>query len=297
MTRKIFHYPIHEVVEYIHWSYFFHSWGMSSLFAPVAGIHQCHACKAAWIASFPEDEREQADVALHLMEEALRMLKDLDEKFCTHAVCRLCKANSDGDDLILDDTRFPLLRQQIVKNEGEPNLCLSDFVRPLSSGIFDCVGIFAATVDEGMEELYANDSFRALLVKTLAERLAEATAERMHEEVRKNFWGYAFDENLTIPELHNEDFQGIRPAVGYPSLPDQSVNFIIDELLNMEEVGIKLTEHGAMRPHASVSGLMIAHPKARYFSVGRISREQLADYARRRGLTMNEMEKFLTLVL
>ena len=115
----------------------------------------------------------------------------------------------------------------------------------------------------------------------------------MHLLVRKELWGYAPNENLSISELHRECFQGIRPAIGYPSLPDQSVNFILDSLLDMGEIGITITEHGAMYPHSSVSGLIIAHPQARYFSVGKITEEQLADYASRRGLPIGEMRKFL----
>ena len=115
----------------------------------------------------------------------------------------------------------------------------------------------------------------------------------MHEEVRKHYWGYAKDEQLTMRELHEERFQGIRPAVGYPSLPDQSINFLIDELLNLSEIDISLSENGAMSPHCSVSGLMFAHPKAHYFSVGHISEEQLLDYARRRGITPDQAKKFL----
>lgn len=293
MVRKNFHYPIHEVAEYIHWSYFFYAWGISPQYASVAVLHQCVTCETEWVASFPVNERKQAEVALSLFKDARDMLKELDCNFRTYALCRLCEANSDGDDLILDGTRLPLLRQQMYKHTGEYNLCLSDFVRSVASGVTDKVGIFASTVDKEMENLYSNDSYRNLMVKTLADRLAEATAERMHEEVRKFFWGYAPDEQLTIPELHAEAYQGIRPAVGYPSLPDQSVNFIIDELLGMREIGITLTEHGAMCPHASVSGLLMAHPKAKYFSVGRISRDQLADYACRRGLGVAEMERYL----
>jgi cobalamin-dependent methionine synthase I len=130
-------------------------------------------------------------------------------------------------------------------------------------------------------------------VQTLADRLAEATAVRLHEQVRKEFWGYAPNEKLSIRQLHNEEFQGIRPAVGYPSLPDQSVNFILDELLDMAQIGINLTENGMMMPHASVSGLMLAHPASRYFSVGKIDEEQLKDYASRRGMPVEEMRRFL----
>jgi cobalamin-dependent methionine synthase I len=146
----------------------------------------------------------------------------------------------------------------------------------------------------GLETDFDYDTYQKMMVQLLADRLAEATAERMHEEVRKNYWGYAPDEQLTMQELHIEKFQGIRPAVGYPSLPDTSLNFVIDELIGMRQIGIRLTESGAMKPHASVSGLMMAHPKARYFAIGKIGNDQLEDYARRRGLPVEVMRKFLS---
>ena len=174
-----------------------------------------------------------------------------------------------------------------------PFLCLSDFVRPLSSGIPDTVGAFATTIDENMEQPFEGDDYKLMLVKTLGERLAEAAAEKVHETIRKSVWGYAKDEHLTMKQLLNEDYQGIRPAVGYPSLPDISVSFLLDELLDMKRIGIKLTENGMMQPHASVCGLMFAHPASRYFSVGKIDEEQLADYAARRGCEVSEIRKYL----
>lgn len=288
----IIHYHIHEVSEYINWIYFFHAWGFQPRYATIAQIHGCDSCRALWLANFPENERSKAAEAMQLFKEANRMLCQLDEKFYTHGLFRLLDANSEGDDLWLEGRRFPLLRQQTAK-EGEPYLCLSDFVRPLSQGIKDRIGLFATTVDATMETLCAHDNYQQLLVQTLADRLAEATAEKMHESIRKEFWGYAPHEQLTMTQLHNEEFQGIRPAVGYPSLPDQSVNFLLDELLDMKQIGIQLTENGMMQPHASVSGLMLAHPKACYFSVGKIDEQQLESYASRRGMTIEEMRKFL----
>lgn len=144
-----------------------------------------------------------------------------------------------------------------------------------------------------MEGVYEKDPYKHILVQTLSDRLAEAGTEKMHEYVRKEAWGYAKDEHLTIPDLLVEKYQGIRPAVGYPSLPDQSINFLLNELLGMEQIGISLTENGAMHPHASVCGLMFSHPASEYFSVGKIGEDQLADYAHRRGKTVEEMRKFL----
>ena len=221
-------------------------------------------------------------------------IRDRDAAYQTHGVVNIMDANADGDDLLLNSKRFPLLRQQTAKlKEDDPFLCLSDFVRPLSSGITDKVGAFATTVDAEMERLYAEDDYKRMLVQTLSDRLAEATAEKLHEDVRKKLWGYAPDENLSVKDLHNEKYQGIRPAVGYPSLPDQSINFLLDELLDMKQIGISLTENGMMKPHASVCGLMFAHPASRYFSIGKIGEDQLADYAARRGMSIEETKKFL----
>lgn len=294
------HYRIHEVSEYINWVYFFHAWGFAPRFATIADIHGCDSCRALWLARFPEAERAKAAEAMQLFKEARRMLNRLDEEgYQTYALFRLMDANSEANDLWLEGIRFPLLRQQTIREgennfcEGEFYLCLADFVRPLSGGIKDRVGIFACSADASMETRYPDDAYKRMLVQTLADRLAEATAERLHEQVRKHIWGYAPDENLSIRQLHNEEFQGIRPAVGYPSLPDQSVNFLLDELLDMKEIGIRLTENGMMQPHASVSGLMLAHPASRYFSIGRIDEGQLKDYAARRGLPVEEMRRFL----
>ena len=145
-----------------------------------------------------------------------------------------------------------------------------------------------------MEEPYQNDDYKHLLIKTLGERLAEAAAEKLHEFIRKEAWGYAPDEQLSMKQLLNEDYQGIRPAVGYPSLPDISVSYLLDKLIDMKRIGIHLTENGMMQPHASVCGLMFSHPASRYFAVGKIDEEQLKDYAARRGFTAAAMRKYLS---
>lgn len=287
------YYRIHEVSGYINWVYFFHAWDFQPRYASIADIHGCDACRALWLARFPENERSKAAEAMQLFKEANRMLQKFDEEgYRTHALFRLMEANSKENDLWLEGTRFPLLRQQSIR-EGEYYLCLADFIRPLSQGIKDHVGIFATTVDASLETLYPEDTYRRMLAQTLADRLAEATAEYLHEQVRKNIWGYAPDEDLTLKQIHHEEFQGIRPAVGYPSLPDQSVNFLLDQLIDFKQIGIKLTENGMMIPHASVSGLMLAHPSSRYFSIGKIDEEQLSDYAIRRGIPITEMRKYL----
>ncbi|MEG2513795.1 MAG: vitamin B12 dependent-methionine synthase activation domain-containing protein [Bacteroidaceae bacterium] len=286
-------YRIHELTEYINWIYFFHAWGFQPRFAAIADLHGCDACRAGWLANFPQEERMKATEAMQLFKEANRMLNELDPDFEAQALFRLMDANSKEDNLILDGTVFPLLRQQSAHKEGEPFLCLSDFVRPLSSGIKDRVGAFAASFDAESENLYQNDSYKHLLVQTLSSRLAEAAVEKMHEYIRKEAWGYAKEEQLTMKEMLIEKYQGIRPAVGYPSLPDQSINFLLDELLDMKQIGIRLTDNGAMNPHASVSGLIIANPSARYFAIGNIGEDQLIDYSQRRGMEAAVMEKFL----
>lgn len=288
------HYDINDVRPYINWVYFFHAWGFAPQYASIADIHGCDACKAMWLISFPESERGKAAEAMQLFKEANRMIDTLNQTGKTHALFRLMKANSADNDIWLEETRLPLLRQQTTKeNSEEPYLCLSDFVRPKDSGTSDQVGIFATTVDLPTLLVEEDDKYQQLLKQTLADRLAEATAEKTHEEVRKEIWGYAPDEDLTIKQLHQEKYQGMRPAVGYPSLPDLSINFLLDELLDMKQIGITLTENGMMRPHASVSGLMLAHPACRHFSVGKIDEAQLKNYALRRGLPLETMRKFL----
>ena len=264
--REVVHYTVAEVEPYVNWLYFHHAWQMNGK---------------------PQAEREM------LRHDADQLLRRWEASFHTHAVVGLFEANSEGDDLIVGDLRLPLLRQQQPDPATGACLCLADFVRPRTQDVKDRVGVFAATVDPLMETMYDDDPYLRMLAQTLADRLAEATAERLHEQVRRSLWGYAPDEQLTMEELHAEAFQGIRPAVGYPSLPDSSLNFLLERLIGMSEIGIRLTENGAMRPHASVSGLMLAHPEARYFSVGKIGDDQLADYASRRGIPMALAYKFL----
>lgn len=286
-------YGVGQLTPYINWIYYLHAWGIKPRFAGAASVHDCPACREAWVRSFPADDQAQATEALRLCHDSLRLLASLErEQLEVKACFHLARAASDGDDLLLDGLRLPLLRQQQVR-PGEPCLCLSDFVRPLQGGeAVDRVGLFATSVDTG-GRLHDDDPYRELMMQTLSDRLAEAAVERLHLYVRREAWGYAPDEQLAIPDLLNERFQGIRPAVGYPSLPDQSVIFLIDRLLPLSQIGIRLTESGAMHPHASTCGLMFAHPAARYFAVGRIDEEQLADYARRRDLPTQEMRRFL----
>ena len=266
---KIITYNISDVSPYINWAFFFYAWSMN---------------------------RKAKDAQQELRNEAEQMLADMEGKYHTRAVFALCEANSEGDDIIINGTHVPMLRQQKVI-PGKPNLCLADFIRPASSGIKDTIGLFATSVDEEFTSNNEQEPYQRMLSQTLADRLAEATAEKIHEDVRKKYWGYAPDEQLTLMEIFAEKYQGIRPAVGYPSIPDTSMNFLLYELLDMKGIGIKLTENGMMVPHASVSGFMFAHPQSRYFDLGKIDDDQLEDYARRRNQPVEELRKYLTSTL
>ena len=258
-----FAYTPSQLLPYIDWSYFFHSWGIKPA--------------------------QQSDAeAVGLRDEAVAMLADNNEE-PVYALFRLCDARGVGDDIFLDGECLPLLRQQHCRPDA-PNLCLSDFVSPRG----DKVGLFATSVS-GVFGEKSDDPYRNMMYQTLADRLAEAAASLLHSHVRtcENLWGYSPDEQFTPQELNAEPYSGIRPAVGYPSLPDQTVIFTIDKLLTLGEIGITLTPNGAMHPHASVCGLMFAHPAAKYFSVGKLSEEQLLDYALRCGVSVEEKRKFL----
>ena len=301
MIRKI-DYRIHDVSPYINWIYFFFAWSFPTRFASVHKIHDCPSCRRGWVEAFPEDDRDKAEEVLKLFDDAQKMLRKMDETFTTHGKFGLYEAWCDGDNIIIgaqEETNFrefsiPCLRQQSKTNTDEPFICLSDFLHEWREGVKpDTMGIFCTTVDKQMEELSSDDPYNRMLAQTLCDRLAEATAEKMHEEVRKTYWGYAPDEDLQPEDLYGEKYQGIRPAVGYPSLPDISLNHLIDEILDMSDIDISLTENGMMDPHASVSGLMFGHPKSHYFNIGRIGEDQLNDYARRRGMQPDDLKRFL----
>jgi 5-methyltetrahydrofolate--homocysteine methyltransferase len=220
-------------------------------------------------------------------------------------------ANAVGDDIRLftGESRsealatFHGLRQQLSKRDGRPNLCLSDFVAPAETGLADYVGGFVVTA--GLEEVRiaekferANDDYRSILVKALADRIAEAFAERMHQRVRKEFWAYAADEAISNEDLIREEYRGIRPAPGYPAQPDHTEKETLFGLLEAERrIGVKLTESYAMWPGSSVSGLYLAHPEAHYFGVAKVERDQVEDYAARKGMSVPEVERWLSPIL
>lgn len=265
VTKQKIVYEIDGLIPYINWAYFYFAWQLRD-----AG----------------EQER--------MRREAEDMLKTFCGRYRAYALVMIAEACSDGDDIIFDGVRIPMLRQQSRPGDAGPCLCLSDFVRPAGKGAADTAGMFATTVDMGLETDFGRDDYMKMMAQLLADRLAEAAAERLHEHVRKHLWGYAPGEALTMEELHAERFTGIRPAVGYPSLPDTSINFIISDILGIRDIGIRLTESGAMKPHASVSGLMLSHPASRYFAIGKIGEDQLQDYARRRGLPAEVLRRFIS---
>jgi 5-methyltetrahydrofolate--homocysteine methyltransferase len=223
-----------------------------------------------------------------------------------NGVITLLPAHSVGDDIELYSDaartavalRWRNLRQQNERPPGKPNYCLADFVAPQASGVEDYAGAFAVTAGLGIERKLAEfesrkDDYGAIMLKALADRLAEAFAEWLHMRVRREFWGYARDESLDNAALIREEYRGIRPAPGYPACPDHTVKSALFELLEARKIGMSITESYAMLPAASVSGFYLAHPEARYFAVGRIGEDQFSDFARRAGETDDVLRRTL----
>ncbi|HUS44274.1 MAG TPA: methionine synthase [Ilumatobacteraceae bacterium] len=294
-TRVFDDYDVAELVPYIDWTPFFRTWGIRSRFPEVL------------------TDPEFADAAKPLYDDALAMLDKIvaEHWFRPKAVVGFWPAHGDGDDIVVyadesrtgERARLHGIRQQATKTDGKPNLSLSDYIAPADAGVADWVGGFVVTA--GPEEIAIaerfeaeNDDYSSILLKALADRIAEAFAERMHERVRTELWGYAPDESFAPTELLKESFRGIRPAPGYPSQPDHTEKAPLFDLLDASNaVGVELTESFAMWPGSSVSGLYFAHPDAKYFGVGKIKRDQLASYAERKGWTIEEAEQHLAPVL
>ena len=289
---KVFdHYDLKALADYIDWTPFFHAWELRG--------------------SYPKifDDNERGEEARKLFHDAQTMLRQIiDQQWLTaRAIIGLFPANSIGDDIEVytDESRSELLtvfhnlRQQEEKPSGKPNRCLSDFIAPKTSGVKDYIGAFAVTAGIGIDEKVAeyeqqHDDYHAIMLKALADRLAEAFAEHMHQRVRKEFWGYAADEKLSNEQLIKETYKGIRPAAGYPACPDHTEKDLIWDALNVEQnTGIWLTEAKAMVPTAAVSGIYYAHPQSSYFAVGKINRDQVEDYAARKNMSIADMEKWL----
>ena len=287
-------YPLDELRAYIDWTPFFHAWEIKGSYPGVL------------------EDPEKGEAARRLFADAEVMLDRLiAEKWLTaRGIYGLFPANAEGDDVAVYQgdgrggqgeplARFHFLRQQQKKPAGRPNRCLADFVAPAGNGIQDYLGGFAVTAGLGLEDRVRsfeadNDDYSAILLKALADRLAEAFAERLHERVRRETWGYARDERLDNAGLIREEYRGIRPAPGYPACPEHTEKGELWRLLDVERrTGIRLTEHYAMWPAAAVSGFYFSHPESRYFGVGRIGRDQLQDYARRKGMDLAQAERWL----
>lgn len=273
-------WSLEDLRDYIDWTPFFRAWELAGNFPAIL------------------NDKVVGESARNLYADAQAMLDQIiAEKWLTaKGVAALWKCHRDGDDVVLDDgTRVPFLRQQIAKREGRANMCLADFINPEG----DWIGGFAVTTGHGIDEHLArfkadHDDYRDILLKALADRLAEAFAERLHHHVRTTLWGYAPDEQLTNEALIREEYRGIRPAPGYPACPEHSLKPILFDLLNAtESTGITLTESFAMLPTAAVSGFYFGHPESQYFGVARIGRDQLQDYAARRGIDLDTAERRL----
>jgi 5-methyltetrahydrofolate--homocysteine methyltransferase len=286
-TRIFAEYPLHELVERIDWTPFFRAWELAGNYPAIL------------------EDKVVGESAKKLYADARKMLEHIvREKWLTaKGVVGFWPCRRDGDDIVLfadegrakEVSRLYFLRQQIEKRAPRANMCLADFISPEA----DWIGGFAVTAGHGIEEHLArfkadHDDYSDILLKALADRLAEAFAERLHERVRKTLWGYAPEEALTNEELTREKYRGIRPAPGYPACPDHSQKPELFRLLNAgQNAGISLTESFAMMPTSAVSGYYFAHPEAAYFGVARIGRDQLEDYAKRRGCSIEQAEKWL----
>jgi 5-methyltetrahydrofolate--homocysteine methyltransferase len=294
-TRVFEDFDLGELAQYIDWTPFFQTWELKGRYPAIL-----------------EDEK-QGEAARALWADAQKMLKQIiDEKwFAPKAVVGFWPANAVGDDVRLftgEDRKSELatfftLRQQLSKRDGKPNMALSDFVAPVESGKPDYLGGFVVTA--GIEEVAiaerferANDDYSSILVKALADRYAETLAEFMHLKVRRELWGYAADETLTPEQIIMEEYRGIRPAPGYPAQPDHTEKTTLFRLLDAEQtVGVTLTESYAMWPGSSVSGLYFAHPDAYYFGVAKVERDQVHDYAQRKGMAVEDVERWLGPIL
>jgi 5-methyltetrahydrofolate--homocysteine methyltransferase len=302
--RALVDFPLAEIAPYIDWTFFFTAWELKGRFPQILE-HPKYGAAA----------RELYAAGQKLLERLIA-----ERRLRAAAVYGFWPASRDGNDIVLYEdaargrelVRFNMLRQQQARGGGAAGggggaeeaaaeartfFCLADFVAPADSGVPDHIGAFAVTAGLGAEEIArsfesAHDDYAAIMVKALADRLAEAFAELLHERARRE-WGYGLSETLTKQDLIDEKYRGIRPAFGYPACPDHTEKRKLFDLLDARAAGMDLTESYAMTPAASVSGLYLAHPAARYFNLGRVGRDQIEDYARRKGLSVAEVEKWL----
>ena len=286
-VKQIENYPLEEISRYIDWTFFFHAWKINGKYPAIF-----------------QDPLKGKEAKI-LFDDAQVMLKQIIEKKMVQAngVYGFFETNAVADSIELQlegngKTMLHFLRNEEEKEEGIPNLSLADFIAPKEAGYKDYIGLFAVTAGLGIEKWVKefeneNDDYNAIMVKILADRLAEAFAELLHDKVRKEYWGYARDENLSIEEIIHEGYAGIRPAPGYPACPEHSEKGTIFDLLEANKSGITLTENFSMYPAAAVSGYYFAHPEAQYFAISRISHEQVEDYALRKNLTVKAVERLL----
>lgn len=292
--RTVIDIPGDALLPLVNYRALMSAWKLPASLADAFGVHDCQTCEESWLRSKAGKEgREKAAEALRLARDARRVLEDIcARQGVIRGVVTLTAARAEGDDIVAGEVRFPTLRRQQPDDRGFYP-AMADYVAPGG----DYIGAFAVTVhtdDEAARLEAGGDSYGSLLVQTVSHRLAEAAAEWLHRHVRRELWGYAKDEpDMSLEELYEGRTQGIRPAMGYPSMPDQTLNLELDRLLNMNEIGISLTENGAMHPSASVSGLYISHPASHYFLLGTIGDDQLADYARRRSMPVEEVKRIL----
>ena len=289
-TFELIDFPLEEIVPYINWMFFFVTWELRGKFPEILkdSLYGEEATKLY------KDAREMLDLII-----GEKWLK-------ANAVYGIYPANSQGDDILVfkdeqrntELTRFINLRNQTKKEADTANLCLSDFILPVESERKDYLGAFAVTAGLGIEKKIkefeeAHDDYSSIMLKALADRLAEAFTEYLHEKIRKESWAYAPDENLSKEDLFRENYSGIRPAHGYPACPEHSEKETLFKLLDTTKAGIQLTENFSMYPAASVSGLIFAHPESKYFFVGKIGKDQVADYANRKGMSVENIERLL----
>jgi 5-methyltetrahydrofolate--homocysteine methyltransferase len=288
---KVFHnYPMTQLRNHIDWTPFFKAWELAGKFPQILA------------------DPVVGETASNLYRDAQAMLDCIEQEqwLTANAVIGLFPANRVGDDIELytDETRQELqtvvhtLRQQMEKPPGRPNLSLADFIAPKESGVRDYLGMFAVTTGIGLDEVVrrfeaAHDDYHSILLKALADRLAEAFTEHLHQRVRQEFWGYAAEETLDNEALIAEKYRGIRPAPGYPACPDHTEKGDLFRLLCPDQIGMSLTESYAMLPTAAVSGYYFSHPEAHYFGIGRIGKDQVADYAKRKGMGLETAETWL----
>jgi 5-methyltetrahydrofolate--homocysteine methyltransferase len=294
-VKVLKNYDLAEVAQYIDWGPFFQTWELSGPYPAIL------------------DDAIVGEAARNVLAEGQAMLKKIIEGrwLSASAVFGLfpaARVNNEDIEIYADESRSKVLmtwhnlRQQTEKPTGNPNLALADFIAPKSSGVPDYIGAFAVTAGIGIEkhlEVFErqHDDYSSIMLKAIADRLAEACTELLHARIRREFWGYAKDEQLQTEALIAEKYRGIRPAPGYPACPDHTEKAELFELLNAERAGIRLTESYAMYPASSVSGFYLSHPDSRYFAVGKVDRDQIADYARRKKMTVQDIERWLSPVL